>query len=390
MNARRVYIGNVDPSVHTSASVADFLSDAVAAANATPWHASNPARTRAVERCRVDERGFGFAECVALEDVEAILALDGSLIDGVRVKLRRPKDYDPRSNPLVTSGTLDEVRRRTRDVVVSPEVSTSAPARMFVGCSSSTTDAPLEDELRQMVTAFGALKSWRADVDASGTVRTGAWFEYREEPSAAAAAAEAGLTGTPFGGGRLVAALAPAENDTERYAVPAAAAPLLEAETRVLAFGGILTPDMSAAARDAAAEECREECATFGNVLSAHVEPPATKAIAEGGAERGAEVGAEGKGGDHLGELVFVEFARVETATAAAHALHRRAFDGRVVSVGYFSVDEYRAAFGKGVPPRTEEERQEAALRALEYLANEDFDAAAMGGALPPPGGERG
>ena len=385
MNARRVYIGNVDPSVHTSASVADFLSDAVA--TVTPW--PNPART--APWSDPPRAGFGFAECVALEDVEAILALDGSLIDGARVKLRRPKDYDPRSNPLVTSGTLDEVRRRTRDVVVSPEVSASAPVRMFVGCSSSTTDAPLEDELRQMVTAFGALRSWRADVDASGTVRTGAWFEYGEEPSAAAAAAaaEAGLTGTPFGGGRLVAALAPVENDTERYAVPAAAAPLLEAETRVLAFGGILTPDMSSAARDAAAEECREECATFGNVLSAHVEPPATKAIAEGGAERGADVGAEGKGGDHLGELVFVEFARVETATEAAHALHRRAFDGRVVSVGYFSVDEYRAAFGKGVPPRTEEERQEAALRAMEYLANEDFNAAATGGA-PPPGGERG
>ena len=87
---------------------------------------------------------------------------------------------------------------------------------------------------------------------------------------------------------------------------------------------------------------------------------------------------------------MFVEFARVETATAAAHALHRRAFDGRVVTVAYFSVDEYRAAFGKGVPPRTDEERQEAALRALEYLANEDFDAAATGGALPPREGERG
>ena len=57
--------------------------------------------------------------------------------------------------------------------------------------------------------------------------------------------------------------------------------------------------------------------------------------------------------------------------------------------MAYFSVDEYRAAFGKGVPPRTDEERQEAALRALEYLANEDFDAAATGGALPPREGER-
>ena len=178
MNARRVYLGNVDPAVHTSASIADFLSDAVA--TVTPWHDATRARTRAVERCHIDARGFGFAECVALEDVEAILALDGSLVDGVRVTLRRPKDYDPRSNPLVRSGTLDAVRRRTRDAIVSPEVATSAPTRMFVGCSSSTAEAPLEENLRQLVTAFGALKSWRADVDAIGRVRTGAWFEYRE------------------------------------------------------------------------------------------------------------------------------------------------------------------------------------------------------------------
>ena len=73
-----------------------------------------------------------------------------------------------------------------------------------------------------------------------------------------------------------------------------------------------------------------------------------------------------------------------------ARVASTRAFDGRVVTVAYFSVDEYRAAFGKGVPPRTDEERQEAALRALEYLANEDFDAAATGGALPPREGNAG
>ena len=102
-----------------------------------PWHdaTARAAQGAGDEECRRsthNRRVLGFAECVALEDVEAILALDGSLVDGVRVTLRRPKDYDPRSNPLGSIGTLDAVRRRTRDAIVFA-VATSAPTRMFVG-----------------------------------------------------------------------------------------------------------------------------------------------------------------------------------------------------------------------------------------------------------------
>ena len=67
---------------------------------------------------------------------------------------------------------------------------------------------------------------------------------------------------------------------------------------------------------------------------------------------------------------VFVEFARVETATVAAHRFHRRLFDGRSVKIEYFPIAEYQRAFAKGVPPRTHEELQAAAIKAQEIVAN--------------------
>ena len=72
---------------------------------------------------------------------------------------------------------------------------------------------------------------------------------------------------------------------------------------------------------------------------------------------------------DAVRDALFVEFARVETATIAAHAFHRREYDGRVVECRFFPLTEYQRMFGKGFPPRTVEEKQAAALRMMDFLA---------------------
>ena len=72
---------------------------------------------------------------------------------------------------------------------------------------------------------------------------------------------------------------------------------------------------------------------------------------------------------DAVRDCLFVEFARVETATIAAHAFHRREYDGRVVECRFFPLTEYQRMFGKGFPPRTVEEKQAAALKMMDYLA---------------------
>lgn len=69
----------------------------------------------------------------------------------------------------------------------------------------------------------------------------------------------------------------------------------------------------------------------------------------------GTEADAAGKGnkeedGQNLGDIfepgcVFVEFRRIESSCMAAHCLHRRLFDDRIVTVRYVPPDIYRARF---------------------------------------------
>ena len=65
---------------------------------------------------------------------------------------------------------------------------------------------------------------------------------------------------------------------------------------------------------------------------------------------------------------VYVEFTREETACAAAHVLHGRVYGERKVFVRYFPVKLYQKRYGKGLEPRTHEEKQALALAAQEHL----------------------
>ena len=130
--------------------------------------------------------------------------------------------------------------------------------------------------------------------------------------------------------------------------------PLLKPPQRVLAFSNVLVRGGTREDRAAATEDTLAECAEFGNVLSTHV--------VDGGAECAEEL-------DAALDCLFVEFARVETATIAAHAFHRREYDGRVVECRFFPLTEYQRMFGKGFPPRTVEEKQAAALKMMDFLA---------------------
>jgi len=410
-NARRLYVGNVNALETAQESLAVFISDKVAAAGCVPWH-TKASGTRAIETCHVSEKGFAFFECTALEDAEAVLAFDGIFLNGRNIKIRRPKDYAPEENPLVQDGALDDARRRTFDAIVKPRVADS-PTKIFMG--NLHPDVTVT-EVREVITAFGNISSMHADVDGRGRVRVGVWFDY-DDPAAAAIAVP-GLTGIWIKGKRLVAALATPDAEAPRpkaggggagdasadgdtgvdalvspepqkkapatYRVPADAEPLLYAPQRIIEFAGILSADMDEEEREGAVEDCRQECLSLGNVLTTHVEGPAVALLGDASAAAAAnsdderDDDAEDEEGNtkrpkdmtkYWGK-VYIEFARLETATIAAHAFHRRSFDGRTVTVKYFPLISYQTAFGKGIPPKTHEEKQMAAIAAQEYLSN--------------------
>lgn len=439
-NSRRLYVGHVNSLETTQESLQAFINAKVAATGCTPWH-SAATGTNAIESCHVSDKGFAFLECTALEDVNAVLAFDGVFLNGRNIKIRRPKDYAREEDPLELEGAMEENVRRTYEAIVKPRVEDS-PTKMFLGNIHPEVTVK---EARELITSFGNLKAIHADVDGRGKIRVGIWFDY-EDPDTATHAVP-GLTGLWIKGQRLVAALATPDAEAPRakpggggagagdgvnkdggavaaegegvaadagggnregegtpepdpaeprkkapctYRVPPDAEPLMYPPQRVLEFSGILSADMDEEDREAAAEDCRLECLSLGNVLSTHVEGPAVALLGDGTSDAAADDKSEGDDDvDDVDEAededgnpkkprdmtkywgkLYVEFARIETATIAAHSFHRRSFDGRTVTVKYFPLSSYQRAFGKGIPPRTHEEKQMAAIKAQEYLSS--------------------
>ena len=113
-----------------------------ALSQAVPWHYPLDKRgrvderrapgTRVIEHLYLNDKGFGFLETTALEDVPAILALNGVRVNGSATRFRRPKDYDPDANPLVRDGSYRDVFERVFTKVLSDKVADS-PTKVFVG-----------------------------------------------------------------------------------------------------------------------------------------------------------------------------------------------------------------------------------------------------------------
>ena len=198
-------------------------------------------------------------------------------------------------------------------------------------------------DLLEIVSSFGALTAFRCGTDGAGLCRGFAWMEYAEGESVAAKAI-AGLSEYQLGVSRSRRrwrrrAEAARTRGERRYTyeVPPEVEPLLKPPQRVLAFSTSLF-EVGRGKTERRRGGYPRRCAEFGNVLSTHV------------VDEGAE-GAEEL--DAVRDCLFVEFARVETATIAAHAFHRREYDGRVVECRFFPLTEYQRMFGKGFPPRT-------------------------------------
>ena len=356
-----------------------------------------------------------------MEDTENMLALDGAARFNQPLKLRRGKDYNARDDFLVVARHHAYPNHPPsflfHEVITSRVLDT--PHTLFFGGFPPHHVTPAH--AREMITAFGRLESFHADTNPTDdTIRNGVWFTYCRlhraeteetfDADADAAAriawaikAAAGLNGVLVGGHRTVACLvtphaagagagaAGVSHARCVFTVPACLASLLaQPPSRVLEFIAIAARSMMTSmppstARDIEAD-VRAECCGFGAVLSTHCALVAhpTDADAEPAAEADAEPEAEevNTGADDVCVgSVFVEFARTETATLAAHTLHGRVYDddapfggsasasASVVRVRFVPLREYRARFKKGLAPSTHEEKQRAALEAQEHLS---------------------
>lgn len=124
-----------------------------------------------------------------------------------------------------------------------------------------------------------------------------------------------------------------------------------------MALKGRASPGAAADAGKADAE-----AGPFSTALVVQGESPSYLEQLKRGAEKEVEPWRLGR--------VYVEFSREESARKAAHALHGRLYDGRRVTCAFFPLRWYQRKFGKGLKPKTHDEKQEAALAIQAYLTS--------------------
>ena len=165
----------------------------------TTGAAANPGAGPPVVQVTINQdKGFGFVEFTVMEDAESALMFDGIVFNGAKLKVSRPKDYDPAKNPLVmmrggpeaaaggggqlmlggggggggdgeggegkTSGGGEEVKLNAPPPLVSewprmPKRTPDGPHKLYVGGFD-----PLHTEwqVRQLLQSVGPLKSFAA------------------------------------------------------------------------------------------------------------------------------------------------------------------------------------------------------------------------------------
>ena len=395
--ARRLYIGGIPPGAINS-DVQRFLNDLMLNSGA----AINPAAGPPVVDVKIQhEKGFGFAEFTNCDDAQSALMFDGVVYGdtGRKIRVNRPRDYDPSKNPVVIRdglqiegpkgiGLLGEKQANApppwpEDLAIPappplvsewpklPKRTPDGPNKLYVG---GFDPLHTEGQIRQVLQAIGELKSFCVMPDARGR-NTGHVFCEFADPRLTVVAEEA-LTGAwcfrqPIVCKRAMPDAAPAkEGDAATYAIPDIALPLLEEPNEKLWAYNVVCrehcePDDVVAD---VVEVVRRECAAVSGwdveSVIAHVAPEhGDKRISLEFEEGGG--GASGVGGTAL-----------EAAVRCSSKMNGRTFEGRTMWFRYV--------------PQSDEEWQRRKERegvfSRETGAGKDAAAAAaFGGALPPP-----
>ena len=211
--SRRLYVGNIPVrSGVTADAVTKFFNDAMLASGA----AVNPQAGDPVVTTTLNaEKGFAFVEFLAMEDAESALMFNDVPFSNTKLAVRRPKDYDPALNPLVVKrGGVDvakaaEALANRQLIGAAPELPVCVVASKDGGEPVTLTLPPKiapewgrvprrvpdgpnklyaggfdplhgETQVRQILQAVGALKSFAPVPDANGKFSGHVFFEYAD------------------------------------------------------------------------------------------------------------------------------------------------------------------------------------------------------------------
>jgi len=316
--ARRIYVGNI-PFGFNEQDMIDFFNQQMHL-NGLAQAEGNP-----ILACQVNrDKNFAFLECRSIDETTQAMAFDGINFQGQSLKLRRPLNYQPvpgnsglENNSNVPGGMPG---------VVSTVVPDS-PNKLFIGGIPNYLN---EDQVKELLTSFGALKAFNLVKDVTSSLSKGyAFAEYLD--ASITDQAIAGLNGMQLGDKKLIVQRASigqktiAPNAPTQIQVPGMVSTGPGTPTEVLCLLNMVIPEELADEEEyeEILEDIRDECSKYGEVRSLEIPRPVP----------GVEVPGCGK--------VFIEFGSATECGKAQHALTGRKFSNRVVVTSYFDPDKY-------------------------------------------------
>ncbi|KAL9238414.1 hypothetical protein vseg_012838 [Gypsophila vaccaria] len=152
-HARRVYVGGLPPTANEQ-SVAIFFSQVMAAIGG---NTAGPGD--AVVNVYINhEKKFAFVEMRSVEEASNAMALDGIILEGTPVKVRRPSDYNPAlAATLGPSQPSPNLNLAAVGLTPGSVGGLEGPDRIFVG---GLPYYFTESQIRELLESFGPLRGF--------------------------------------------------------------------------------------------------------------------------------------------------------------------------------------------------------------------------------------
>lgn len=311
VHSRRIYVGNIMPQVSDD-FLRTFLDNAIMNVPGRSPQPNMPIFTVTVNNGKM----FAFIEFHCIEDCDIAICMDGIVMEGVPLKIRRPKDYQRPPG-------LPEARTYSIPGIISTNVENDHN-KIFLGNLPTTLS---DDEVKEFVSTFGALKAFSLVKDIeTGESKGYAFFAYLD-PTVTEAACK-GLDGIQLGGKEIscqrgqtmpgaTQELVPTGSNTINIdSIPAIAevGKILEQQqpSNIVAMYNLATLEELSTCREEILEDVLSEVNKFGPIteLTAH------------------------------GEVVTVKYTMNECGEQAREWLQGRRFAGRTVLTTYMTQQE--------------------------------------------------
>jgi len=326
-HARRIYVGGLPPTASEQA-VAVFFHNALAAIGG---NSAGPGES--VVNVYINaEKKFAFVEYRTVEECSNAMALDGIVMEGTAMRVRRPNDYNPTTAaPLGSSTPAPNLNLAAIGLTGGGGggggQAADGPDRIFVGGLPYYLDEP---QCRELMESFGPLRAFDLVRDRDNGNSKGYGFAVYMDPAVTDVAC-AGLNGLKMGDKSLTVRRATQQGQErpdqmsimiqqqQQMAIMMAAPGVAQAATagpptKVLSLQEAVDAEELKNDEDYAEilEDMKDECGKFGTVKNVVIPRP----------------GAEGADGAGVGK-VFVEFEDEAGCAAALRTLHGRKFGGK-------------------------------------------------------------